>query len=539
MGGSGIYLTGGNGHTIQDVVANGRQYGVYGIGATLTNLTIKHLFADAASHAGLFLNLGSAPLTPVGGANVLTLEDLRLTNCVYGLRLQNFVGTAANRYVIDNFKVTDLSGSLTGIYLADGGVKYVTFTRSGTSGYWALKHQSYGINGAAGSNDNLRFEHLDVSGFGSYVSSNGLYLAGTNLVVDDVIANDRAAGVYLLANSYSNVSISNLRAARASGAGLYLGAVTLSGTNTLTLSNLQLTDSQYGLQMNGVVGVAPTGSGLTATFTQILDPTMLTDLSGNGTAIYLQDSVKNIKVKDFTGTKALKNVVAGINAAGTSNNTLAFENLDVSGVGNYGKGLAVGGTNITIKDVTANHRTNGVYASSAPGIKIDHLTATWCNGTEGALYLHLGGGAAPTLTSLVLNHSRVGLYIASSSLAWTLGSGVGLDVSDCDSSIEVIELLEPHPAGPDPRRHDPRHQSPPRPTATSPSTASTSPATASAPGSTSKVPATRSSGSPPTDAATVSWLRTAAASRSRGSRPPTATAVSSSRAPHPPSVGSC
>jgi len=201
--GSGIYLD-GDGHTLTDVKADGRQYGVWARGATTTslkNLTVRRLSVEGAAIEGLRVD-DMTLSTTAGSLSSLTIDTLKVTNSRKALVLNTFTGIAGAPFVINPSVLADYSGSLAAIHLS-GVVKNVTVT--GAAGnLWVLKTIQNAVTAdGGGTNAGLRFEHLDVSGFGAgtNVGYYGIYVSGAGVVVDNVTANGRYYGAYFIDNA--------------------------------------------------------------------------------------------------------------------------------------------------------------------------------------------------------------------------------------------------------------------------------------------------------------------------------------------------
>ncbi len=367
--GTGIHVEGGTGHLVEDVQADGRAYGVFA--QATTNLTLRRITADSASTAGV--SLSSMTSMP-------TLEGLRLTNSLVGLRLVNFTGP----YTIDGTALADLSNSDTSIHF-DGGVTQVTVADL------TLDGATTGILASAGTNSNLTFRDLDLSARSG--TGMGLHLGGSNHTVTRITANRRSTGVYL--NTTTNVTVDTLYASGAASSGLGLQAPNL----PLTLKNLHLVDNLNGLAIAAFTPASP------YTFTA-WDPATNTgaiaELSANDNGINVSTS-RNLV---FTGM-AFSNLT-GINASNASNQNLTFTNLDLSGRRPEGTGLYLGGTGHLVDNLIANDRVHGFYANTATNLTLKNVVARR-NITNGVL---IQNSILPlTLTNLVLEDNETALYL--------------------------------------------------------------------------------------------------------------------------------
>ncbi len=413
--GIGIFLDGAINATLTDVIADSRELGVHARGAT--GLTIQSLSSDGAGLAGLFLeNLVTAP----------TLTNLTLTNARSGLRIH----TSSAPFTINPSVVQSVAGSDYGIWL-EGGVSNVTVT-----GLTLTTNPGAAIKANALTNTNLTFTALTLSGFGGgeAIGGTGLHLSGTGHLIDGVTADDRQYGVFV--ESVTNLVARNVTARRAGVAAFMAQTIALSPTNTLTLQNLVLTDSNSALRFNDV-------DGNPASPLQI-DTTVLTSTAGSRFGVYLENSTSHVDVRNLT----LTNWGTAVYARVANNHNLRFEDLVLSGLGPLGllgenRGLDLSGTNHRVANVTANGRRIGVNAATVTNLVIDGITAS--NAGNG---LRLESTTlSPTNSLAVADVSCTGcadaIYISgvSGQLAspWVIDATVLVDATDSGRAIVLAD----------------------------------------------------------------------------------------------------
>jgi len=368
--GTGIHLQGGTGHTVEDVRADGRTYGVYAL--STSNLTVRSLQADAASTAGLHLQGVTLPLT---------LEDLRLTNSLYGITFNTFTGP----YTLDATAITSVALSDTSVHLE---ANVSNLTVSGLT----LDGASQGILATAANNRNLTFRDLDVSGAAG--TGIGIYLGGADHILRTIRADRRVQGVYL--NLTTNASLQGLTSSGATNAALYVYAPVL----PLDLRDINASDSSYGIYFNDFRPATPyivtqwdPATGLGAVHD--------VDTCDQGLGI---TGSQDIIFQDLT----IRSFANAIYAASTNNQNLTFRRIDVSANRPGGVGIYVGGPGHILTDIVANDRSTGVYASSAPNVTMRRVTAHRALST--GVLVHTT--AAPfVLENLSLEDSETGLYL--------------------------------------------------------------------------------------------------------------------------------
>jgi len=446
QGGYGLSLSGTD-ISVRDVVVARRATGV--VAAGVVDLEVDGLVATTCSY-GLDID------EPEG---TLALSDLTLERCNTGLR----VDTPSGPLELGPDEITSLRGSNTGI-----NVSYADALRIhdlDLSG----QLRATGINLAT--TTGARIEHVDVSGHGQGTGINAG--AATDLTLLDVTADGRFYGVYL--SNATNPTLTDVRARRCS-VGVQLFPLTLpltlsgldvsddvqglhlqsvSGAPSLTLGPTHLTawdHTQYPIWEDGaaidvdLVGLSlspPVGSSYPpepalgpnegpdpdcgADLDGVTDPlgTALTLDAGTGTYTL----VAPLDCHLLTGGPALEIVADGVTLDGgdlyvdapyataavlvNDVGDVELRDLDVSGLARVGHGVTVtAGGDVTLTNVTADHRQYGVVATGTAGIDITGLTA---RGTSTA-GLSLDGVTDPTLGGLVL----------------TDGDGAGLRLKDLD-----------------------------------------------------------------------------------------------------------
>jgi len=329
--GTGISVTGDV--TLVDCVANDRSYGVYATGGG--DYTLTRVSAARARVAGLTLS---------GVAPPLALDDLRLTDSATGLYLSN-VDAAVT---LGPSELSDLSGNSIAIYVT--GSSGLTFDGLSIAG------RSNAIQAANTANHGLTFSHLTLQG---YHGGTGLQLGGADHVIDTVTSRDFGYGVFV--NNVADVTIRHLDAYRNRTAGLYLGAM----TTPPTLEDLRLTDNETGLNLTGV-------QMATSTAPLVIDPTVITALTGNDTDI----SISTSRYVELNGLGGLSGRTAGVTASNAGNLGLSFIDLTITGP-QAGTGLNVGGAGALVQGVTVTDRATGIQLTGSGQI-IDGVDVARC-----------------------------------------------------------------------------------------------------------------------------------------------------------------
>lgn len=402
-GGIGIYLDGGSGHTVDNVRINARATGLDA--RNTTNLSLSRLTIDSAATSGITLtNLALTAPTQ------LTLRDLTLTNNLTGLTLTNVSGTSTSTYTFapyvalsDTGAITSLLGNTNGIVVA--GSSYLRFQGLRIDG------STYGIDaGTATTNTFLTFDGVDLSSTGI---GTGLYLTGANHTVLDTTSNRRNIGLRALTTT--NLTVRRLHASGAagsSGSGLSIESPTL----PLTLENLDLQNNTRAFYLSGLTATLATPYPITAYDS---GTGAIGSLAGSLTGLEIATS-KYLRVHNLT----LDNPSYAIKADNASNDTITFENLNVSGKRQTGAGLYLGGKNITVQTVTANRRQYGVQAAAVTNLIVNALTATG-NNTGLFLQSFTATHSPCTLNGLTLTNNGSGLYFASWSMPFTVRNTPG------------------------------------------------------------------------------------------------------------------
>ncbi len=177
--GSGIELYGGANHVINDVTIKGRNTGINV--STTSRPTISGVRIDGAGADGVTLSsiTGAAPV----------LSDIKATNSY-----RTFYGTTvAGPLTLDAsvFPTGAFDGNASGIWLQ--AMSNVTVSGLTMRKTYDTAIQTY-INGSSGANNsNMTFQNLDLTR--TCGGGQGLYLAGSNLVVDGVTASGWQTGI--------------------------------------------------------------------------------------------------------------------------------------------------------------------------------------------------------------------------------------------------------------------------------------------------------------------------------------------------------
>ncbi len=414
--GYGMYIGGVN-NTIKDVTANHRAPGVYAV--STASLRVENLTSDRNSGTAFVLD------TPAAGATTLpTLINLKLTNSVTGFQMSG-PATSLAPFTLDATALTDLRGNATSIAFSSS-VKGVTV--KGLS----LDGASYGIDARSTTNAGLTFDTLDVSSANN--GGLGLWLGGADHLVKSVTARNRNWGLYL--GGGTNLQIQNVTA-DGNTTGLYLNGITAVMTPPV-LTNVKLINNGTALTLETI-----TGPSVAAPW--VIDGSSFSDLSGNDAGILTSSGVKNVTFKNLT----LRTPNTGIQASGTLDSDLTFDNVDVSGFGG-GNGIDVRGTNAKLVNVTANRRNYGALVGSA-NAKIDRFTAD--SATTAGLYLfNYTPTTLPTqLTNLALTNSYTGLLldtvdgltIGAGSITNLAGSAIGIRFSSSVKNTIIQDLTLP------------------------------------------------------------------------------------------------
>lgn len=367
--GVGIYIDGGEGHVIDNVLATGRSVGVDA--RNTSDLTIRDVKADSAADAGLSLQGITLPLT---------LERLDLSDNLVGLRVSDFTGP----YTFDTAAISDLSGS-------DTGVHFVSNVTDVTVADLTVDGDSVGINAYHTTNADLTFRDLDLSG--RVGTGYGLYLRGDGHLVERVVADRRAHGVSVATSA--DLAIRHLSVAGATSNALSLNTITA----PLELTDLSLVDSAVGLRLTTFD--APPGFAI-GPYDPVAGSGAIATLEGSDTAIYATD-VQDVTFHDLT----LRGVDYGVRAESSTNANLTFERLDVSAPYRVGTGLYLRGPGHVVRDVTVELRATGVDAYLTSNLTVERLTAA-----DSGTGLYVRNTTPPlTLSDLTLTHNGTALYL--------------------------------------------------------------------------------------------------------------------------------
>lgn len=396
--GTGLGLGGPN-HVVRRVIAHRRGYGL--IATSTSNLQVSD-FTSTGSNEGLRL----ATLAPPSVAP--TFLRLNLTDNTTGLYLQA-VSTPA---VFDPSNLIDVRRSLTGITIA-GASAALTFRDL------AFDNLTTGISA---NGTDLVFQRVDFSGPGR---GTGLAVTGTRATLDTVTATGRGTGFNL---SVTQLVVTGLVANQCS-TGLSVNSLSAAHTPPL-MSALDLKRNSVGLSISSVATTA----------VMTIDGTLGFDVSECQTGIGVSYS-SNIRFVGLT----LPALYRGVDA--TSNNSaLTFIDVDASGPGYStaanATGLALGGANHVLANITANRRAIGVSIASAKGASITHLVAR--GATDTALSLTgVGPSDAPlTLSQLDLRDSGLGLDLGSITYPLVIDPSLGLDVRDANVGIRLTSCTD-------------------------------------------------------------------------------------------------
>ncbi len=412
--GAGIYLQTSTNAVIEDVRADGRDYGV-----RLTQSTTPTVTRLASDGAGL----RALALETVTG--VPTLSGLVLENALVGLFLQS----SSSTWTLNPAAISSLAGSLTGIQLDT----VSNLTLSGLT----LDNPSHAINAFSATNASLTFTALDLSGRGSAsntIGGYGIYLSGSNHQITNVTANDRIYGVW--AQTFTNLAINGLTAYRSSDGGLVLFGATLGPANTLSLAGLQLRDSTRGLAVTNIIGDAAAPFAITPA---------IGNLTGNRTALSIAGS-RYLDVSGWTPA-TLSGITNGIYASDTNNQYLRFTNLDLSGDaspstgldGNYGMQLV--GSNHLIQNVVANYRRRAVWIGNTTNANVSNVSATDVDSA-----LHISNVAVSPTNSLTVANVSCTRCVAALDLnnvdgvagtPWVIDDSVVTGATDVGTAIRM------------------------------------------------------------------------------------------------------
>ena|GEM_PF-1233178 len=370
--GTGIYIDGGEGHTIENVDARGRNTGVDA--RNMSGLTIRNLSVDGAFNAGLSLNSVSLPLT---------LEGLRLTNNTNGI----YVATFAGPFNFNAQAVTDIRGNDTAIRFA-GAVTNVTVEGL------VLDGDDYGVFAGAANNHRITFKDLNVSA--TTGTGTGIYLSGTGHRLQNIVANRRNYGVWT--TTTADITIDHLQADGAATTGLYMTTHTL----PLALNRLSLTNCSTALHLDTIN--ATTQPLIIGPWDPATNVGMIESLAGSEYGMTLR-TIKHAVIQNLT----LNSPAFAVDARSTANEWLTFRNLNLSGPRAAGIGLGLYGSHHTVEDLTIYDRGTGIQAHYCSDLTMRHLDIRRAV-SEGALYIQNATGPL-ILEDLMLVDSAWGLRL--------------------------------------------------------------------------------------------------------------------------------
>ncbi|MCA9514348.1 MAG: hypothetical protein KC635_05355, partial [Myxococcales bacterium] len=395
----------GAGVVIEDLDARYRSTGV--LLGPATGLAVSGVRARNASSYGVNVNTISD----------FVLEDLDVGASYTGLYLQNLAGTVADPVVIDAWDGTrgvlrDASDCATTIAISNG--DDIRFDHLRLDGF------DNGVDGTTSSNERLVFDGVDASGGRSGATGYGLHLGGTEHVLTGATISRRAYALRL--NGVSGATVTDLTAT-GNGTGYYV--VTLAANqDPPTLSNLDLRDNGAAFYLNN----------WKAPF--VFEPSLGIDVSGSDTGFQLYNQTQALTFRDLDLTE---NLSAAITTS-TNISNIAFERLDVSGVGlGYGLDLSAS-TGVTITDVVASDRYMGVRATGCSALVVDGLDAS--NAAYGFRVDSLTTGIAPTLSNLHLTDNSYGLTLYNVRTPLTIDEDTGLDVSGSAVGIYLTNYTQ-------------------------------------------------------------------------------------------------
>jgi hypothetical protein len=408
--GTGIFIDGASGHTLENLRIDGR---VFGLDIRNTQqVVLRNIDADGASTAALRLLNVSLPLT---------LQDLSLTNSAVGLRVSGLTGP----WTLDTTAITSLDRNDTAIWF-EANVANITVRNLAARGHAA------GINAAAATITNLTLQNLDVSAPTS--GGTGLALGGSGHSVTNLTANLRSTGI--AASGTSNLSLRGIR----TGGGATAGISITNHSGTLALTDLTVIDSLRGLWINGFDGG---GSFVLGPYNAVAGTGAITSLEGCDIGIQLANA-RNLAVDGLT----LRNEATAIDASATNNSNIRFSNLVLDAIYPGGTGLVLGGADHRVNDVTAHDRANGVRATSTSNLQVTRLSAQR-NTTTGLL---VESAALPlVLTNLDLRNNETALHLNNVSGtpgtpyevgAWNGSTGAIASVAGSNRSIQLTNTRD-------------------------------------------------------------------------------------------------
>ncbi|MFT7580423.1 MAG: hypothetical protein ACI9MR_002094, partial [Myxococcota bacterium] len=336
----GVTLKGDN-HALDNIAADDWNFAVRAEEAA--ELAIDGL---TASHSTTALWLKSIS----GG---LALNDLTLRDSASGLEIDGLAGADGAPRIFDPDVLTEVSGNNYSVRLYN--TSYLSFRGNGPADLLKISGDVQVFAAAGGvvsPNDHLHLLNVAISG---QVAANGtnscLLVGGDDHKIEDVTIDGCRLGFSLSAGDGVLVDGLNVTGAMDT-------AARMDGATGVTLADLRLTHGYFGLDLRN----------LNPATRQVIDNTVLTDLTGTDRCIAIRDS-SNLEVAALT----LPCTGAGIDASYTGNSDLFFTNLDVSGHRQFGHGIQSAGARLTFSGVIANDRLNAVTVYSADGLTIDDL----------------------------------------------------------------------------------------------------------------------------------------------------------------------
>ncbi|TNF32525.1 MAG: hypothetical protein EP329_10010 [Deltaproteobacteria bacterium] len=414
--GYGLYL-GGSQQRLERVTADRRAYGVYTTG--VSDLALDDVRAAGATNDGIYLANTVAPLT---------LRKISVPNCDYGLYISGYEAPIGSPLVIDSYVpatelgvLADTSGCDAPLLLIN--VQHASVGDPPTAPPLRLDGATYGIHAYSTTNADLTFRHLDLSGRDG--TGTGLYLAGSQLTVEDVATDRRSIGYDI--RLAADVTLRDVRADNCATTGLSLTTI----TPPLVLEQLALANNSRGLLINGLA--SPVGAPLD------LGPWVdgvggaIAAIGGADVSVALSN-VQNVLVHDLV----LDGRSNGLDAYVASNTGIRVVDVDVSGY-HAGRGVILAGSGHELTRVTADNRANGIYLVTASDVAITDLTARRC--AEALKFLaYTTAQTPPTLSGLTLTDNSTALTYDTVNAPWTLdGAAAGLNVSGSRTGLAITK----------------------------------------------------------------------------------------------------
>ncbi len=360
-GSAGIQLA--VGASLEDVSISGYYRGVYmsGNGLVADDLTIER----ALDGGGLSLNQPTAPTHNVSG---LVVTNSSVAIAVYGnndittgMEITGALGAipAPARVIVDA-----LSGNDTDISISSGArnVNVRNITLSG-----------YGAGIAANAYDAMHGLVVeDVISTPPAPGGNGVIMGGNGQRIDGFVAHYRVNGINI--GTGIGHDLDDIVIEKASVNGVHIGGTAPTVAAPLTLDNIQVSRTGGG---NNPAAIRINGSVIPAAAPVVLNPAHGIVLQNNLVDISLSNT-RNVTVSDLT----LRGVTTAIDAGASSNQSMTFTNLDLSGRYPVGRGLQLSGSGHSIDTVQASGREFGVIVETGTtNLTARNVTADRANDT--------------------------------------------------------------------------------------------------------------------------------------------------------------